>query len=311
MGLDERTSKEGQASELRSMTGFASSGGALEEWQFTMELRGVNGRGLDIRLRVPDWIEGFDVEARKRLQAAVGRGNLTLSIRLSRSEAAQGLRLNYEALNSALGTLHQIETAAEAAGITLSPMTAADIAGLRGVLDMSEDTSDDAPRLRAALLDELDGLIAAFNSDRLREGAALYEILSRQINEIDRLRQTALDLLGDRSAAQRATLERNLAKLLDAGDMPDEARLAQELALIAVKTDVFEELDRLDAHVSAARALLSTSGPVGRKLDFLMQEFNREANTLCSKAQSSDLTKVGLDLKTVVDQMREQVQNVV
>ena len=310
MGLDERTSKEGQASELRSMTGFASSGGALEEWQFTMDLRGVNGRGLDIRLRVPDWIEGFDVEARKRLQAAVGRGNLTLSIRITRNEAAQGLRLNYEALNGTLGTLHQIETAAEAAGITLSPMTAADVAGLRGVLDMSEDASDDAPRLRAALLDELDGLIAAFNSDRLREGAALYEILSRQINEIDKLRQTALDLLGDRSAAQRATLERNLAKLLDAGDMPDEARLAQELALIAVKTDVFEELDRLDAHVSAARALLSTSGPVGRKLDFLMQEFNREANTLCSKAQSSDLTKVGLDLKTVVDQMREQVQNV-
>ena len=136
------------------------------------------------------------------------------------------------------------------------------------------------------------------------------EILTGQIAEISRLRDAALAALGDRTEAQKAALERNLAKLLDAGDMPDETRLAQELALIAVKTDVSEEVDRLAAHVEGARALLAETGPVGRKLDFLMQEFNREANTLCSKAQSGDLTRIGLDLKTVIDQMREQVQNV-
>jgi len=130
------------------------------------------------------------------------------------------------------------------------------------------------------------------------------------LDEVERLRTIALTAAGARADAARAGLERNLARLLEATEVPDEARLAQELALIAVKTDITEELDRLTAHVAAARSLLVTQGPVGRKLDFLMQEFNREANTLCSKAQSTEMTAIGLDLKAVIDQMREQVQNI-
>lgn len=299
-----------EASQLLSMTGFAASAGAIGPWQFTIDLRAVNGRGLDLRLRLPDWVEGLEAEARKRVQAAVGRGSVTLSVRVSRDEAATGLSVNYDALEGALTTLHHIETAAETSGLHLGRMTAADIASMKGVVEMSEDSADDTASLKAAILTELENVITAFNADRAREGAALAEVLSSHIDRIAALRAAANDALGDRAEAQKATMQKNLAKLLDAGDMPDEARLAQELALIAVKTDVSEEIDRLSAHVEAARGLLSTSGPVGRKLDFLMQEFNREANTLCSKAQSGALTEIGLDLKTVIDQMREQVQNV-
>ncbi len=135
-------------------------------------------------------------------------------------------------------------------------------------------------------------------------------IISAQIDQIEALMKAALDAVGDRETAQKIAIERALARLLDATDLGDSVRLQQELALIAVKTDVTEEIDRLAAHIDAARDLLATEGPVGRKLDFLMQEFNREANTLCSKAQSSALTAIGLDLKTVIDQMREQVQNI-
>ncbi len=310
MGSDAGAVDTERSTTLRSMTGFASADGAVEPWQFTMDLRGVNGRGLDLRLRVPDWVEGLEAEARKRLQSGIGRGSVTLSIRVTRGETVPDLRINGEALASALGTLSQIETAAREASVTLAPVTATDVAALRGVLDNSEEANEDSAPLKTALLAELDRLIAAFNADRHREGRALAEVLFRQVDEVERLQGLAISALGNRSEAQRAAMERNLAKLLDTTDMPDETRLAQELALIAVKTDVSEEIDRLATHVDGARGLLAASGPVGRKLDFLMQEFNREANTLCSKAQSTELTRIGLDLKTVIDQMREQVQNV-
>ena len=310
MGAKDPGNTPSRPAKIKSMTGFAAAVGAIDPWHFTMDLRAVNGRGLDLRLRVPDWVDGLEAEARKLLQAAIGRGSVTLSVRVGRDETPTGTHLNYDALNNALSNLHHIETAAESAGLTLSPMRASDIASLRGVLEAAEETAEDTAPLKSEILKALKTLVVEFNADRAREGAALNEILTGQIAEISRLREAALEALGDRAEAQKAALERNLAKLLDAGDMPDETRLAQELALIAVKTDVSEEVDRLAAHVDGARALLNETGPVGRKLDFLMQEFNREANTLCSKAQSGDLTRIGLDLKTVIDQMREQVQNV-
>ncbi len=294
---------------LMSMTGFATIRGNFEDLTWSGDIRSVNGRSLDLRLRLPD-VEGLEPEIRKRLQTRLARGNVTVSLRLEREEGTPAANLNVEALTGVLEILKQVDAAASEQGLALAPVTASDIAAMRGVVELGDAEEADGAALRAAILQSLDTALEAFLSDRQREGNALYLVLSDQIVRIGELVKAATSAAGNRDEAARAALDRNLARLLDATEVPDEARLLQELALVAVKTDVTEELDRLAAHISAAQELLAQSGPVGRKLDFLMQEFNREANTLCSKAQSTDLTAVGLDLKTVIDQMREQVQNI-
>jgi uncharacterized protein (TIGR00255 family) len=292
-----------------SMTGFAAVQGSHDNWIWSGDIRGVNGKSLDLRLRLPD-IEGLEPEVKKRCQTRIGRGNVTVQLKLARDEAAGDVSLNEDGLANALSLLARIGHAANAAGVVLRDISAAEIAGMRGVLETAEVKAEDTEALKTGLIESLDAGLDAFVADRAREGRALALVISRQIEQIEALTRAAAEALGDREAAQRANMKRALSRLLETGDMPDETRLAQELALIAVKTDVSEELDRLAAHVDAARKLLETEGPVGRKLDFLMQEFNREANTLCSKAQSAALTTIGLDLKTVIDQMREQVQNI-
>ncbi len=294
---------------VMSMTGFAAVQGSFEGWTWSADIRAVNGRSLDLRLRLPD-VNGLEPELRKRLQACLGRGNVTVQLKLNQEEAASGIALNETALAATLDVLKSVDGAARAAGLDLASLRATDIAAMRGVVEVSDADDGDKASLKKALLKSLYEALEAFVADRAREGAALAKIISDQIDRIEELMKAALDAVGDREAAQKAAMERALAKLLDTTELGDPSRLQQELALIAVKTDVTEELDRLAAHVTAARELLATEGPVGRKLDFLMQEFNREANTLCSKAQSSALTAIGLDLKTVIDQMREQVQNI-
>ena len=296
---------------LMSMTGFASLGGAHGGWSWTSDIRAVNGRGLDIRLRVPDWIDGLEPEIRKRIQSRLARGSVSVGIKVQRSEDAGGLRLNDAALTAALEALAGIEAAAGSAGQKLRKTSASEIASMRGVVEVADvGQPEDVAGLRGAILKDFDEVLSAFEADRAREGAAMAAVLSDQIARIESLSADAAAALGDREVAARAAMERALARLLDVQESPDEDRLLQELALIAVKNDVTEELDRLSAHVAAARDLIGTDGPAGRKLDFLMQEFNREANTLCSKSQSKALTAIGLDLKAVIDQMREQVANI-
>ncbi|MDJ0640233.1 MAG: YicC/YloC family endoribonuclease [Paracoccaceae bacterium] len=298
------------ATGLMSMTGFAAIEGAYEGWAWTADIRAVNGRSLELRLRVPD-LEGLEATLRKRMQAKLGRGNVTVQIKLQRDSAAAKSVLNAEALVAALGHLAEIEAEAKSRGMDITPMRASDIAMMKGVLDAPDSSlGDGAGPLRDAVLKSMDACLEAFLKDRAREGAALTSVMEDQINRIEALTAAAKSAAEAREDAQKTSLQRALERLLSTTEVPDETRLTQELALIAVKTDVTEELDRLVSHVAAARDLMKTKGPVGRKLDFLMQEFNREANTLCSKAQSSDLTAIGLDLKTVIDQMREQVQNI-
>ena len=294
---------------IRSMTGFSSATGSLPPHSWAWELRAVNGKGLDLRLRVPDWIDGLEAGLRKLLGAAVTRGNLTLSLRLARDEQAGALQINDAQLDAVLQAMATIETRAMEAGVSLAPSASSDIVALRGVLEQGTSEDDVAP-LAKALLDEAAHLIADFNAMRDREGAALQKVLLAQLDEIATLTAEATGLAEARGAAMADTLKRNLTKVMDNIDSADPDRVAQELALIAVKSDVTEEIDRLAAHVDAARDLIGQGGPVGRKLDFLMQEFNREANTLCAKAQNTGLTRCGLALKAVIDQMREQVQNV-
>ena len=300
----------GEAGKLHSMTGFAPVSGAFGDWTFTGDIRSVNGRGLDVRCRVPDWVEGLEPALRKAVQGSVARGSVTVSLRVQREETAPEMVLNEAQFQAAVRLLSQIESGAASAGLDLVPTKASDIAAMRGVVEQRETGTEDTSALRGAIVAAFGDALKVFEDDRAREGKSLRDVLAGQLDEVERLRGAAMDAAGDRAESARASMNRNLARLLEAADVPDESRLLQELALIAVKTDVTEELDRLVAHVAAARGLLEATEPVGRKLDFLMQEFNREANTLCSKAQSSELTAVGLDLKAVIDQMREQVQNI-
>ncbi|WP_415920493.1 YicC/YloC family endoribonuclease [Tateyamaria sp. SN6-1] len=291
------------------MTGFAALAGAHDAHRWSWEVRSVNGKGLDLRLRVPDWIEGLEAALRPLVSALARRGNVTLSLRISREDAASSLSVNTAQATAAIAALKTISQEAAAQGLELAPSRAADIAMMRGVMEQSTTQDDPAP-LRAALLADVTGLLDAFDAMRVAEGAALHDILTRQLDEVSTLVTEAEALAEARKDEVTATLKRNLARVLDNTDGADPDRVAQELALLAVKADITEELDRLRTHVDAARAHLADGGAVGRKLDFLMQEFNREANTLCSKAQNADLTRVGLALKALIDQMREQVQNV-
>lgn len=294
---------------IRSMTGFAAGSGAMGAFSWNWELRGVNGRGLDLRLRVPDWVEGLEVGLRKRLAEAMARGNVTCNLRLSREEGGAAMEVNAAQVQAVLAALQEIEAQAMDAGVSLAPSRATDIVIMRGVLEQTR-AEDDTAALSARLLEDFDGVLKDFVAMRAAEGASLHEILSAQLDEIAALTAQAVAVAETRKDDMAASLQRALARVMENNDNADPDRVAQELALIAVKSDVTEETDRLAAHVDAARALLADEGAVGRKLDFLTQEFNREANTLCSKAQHGALTTVGLALKAVIDRMREQVQNV-
>ena len=294
-----------------SMTGFAARKGQGLGYTWAWDVRSVNGKGLDLRLRLPDWIDGLEAMVRADLQKAINRGNVSLSLKLSResADADSALRVNAGVLSAVLAALRTIEDQAMSGGITLGQATAADVMSVRGVLETTSTDEDTGP-LRAALLADLAPLIADFAAMRASEGAALNGVIAAQLDLIDQLTKAAKSEADARRDTAADTLREGLARVLDNSDGADPTRVAQELAMLAVKTDVTEELDRLAAHVIAARVLLAEDGAVGRKFDFLMQEFMREANTLCSKAQALALTRIGLDLKTVIDQMREQVQNV-
>ncbi|MFK7868874.1 MAG: YicC/YloC family endoribonuclease [Roseobacter sp.] len=295
---------------LRSMTGFASATGTQRPHSWTWEVRSVNGKGLDLRVRVPDWIEGLETTLRQKLTKAAARGSVTFALRVWRDEDTVGTqKVNPAQLDAVLTALSAVEARAGAMGIALAPSRASDLLSLRGVLETATD-AEDTSALSKTLCTQADALIDAFNRMRATEGEALEAVLQRQLDEIDALTSQAHSLAQARAQAQAETLMRNLARVLDNSDGADPDRVAQELAMLAVKSDVTEEIDRLRAHVGAARDLIGGGGAVGRKLDFLMQEFNRETNTLCSKAQATDLTQCGLALKSIIDQMREQVQNV-
>ncbi len=295
---------------LTSMTGFAELAGEAEGAAWVFEARSVNGRGLDLRVRLPEGMEALEAVVRAAVGTQISRGSVSVALRLGQGARSALPRLNPEALDAAILAAVRVGESASSGGLDLAPMTAADLLGLRGVLETESRLPAENPVVRATLAAQVGALVAALSAARVAEGAALERILAAQIDRIAGCASAARRAAAARGERQAETLRARLDALLGATTVVDEARLAQELALLAVKADVTEELDRLNAHVAAVRALIAGDGPVGRKLDFLTQEFNREANTLCSKAQSTELTAIGLDLKVVIDQMREQVQNV-
>ncbi len=294
---------------INSMTGFAARNAEIPGLSWGWELRSVNAKGLDIRLRLPDWIEGLEAAVREQIVKSVGRGSVNLSLRVMRDNSRTTLNLNDAQLVRVINALTKIENDATDSNLTLTPCTATDILNQRGVIDSATVQIDTAPLL-AALLADLPAVLDDFMAMRAVEGKALDGIIKGQLEQIKSQTAKAVIAAQDRKVDVAKTLRKNLALVLDNSEGADAGRVAQELAMLAVKSDVLEELDRLGAHVDGAFDLLTKTGPVGRKLDFLMQEFMREANTLCSKAQATDLTRIGLEMKATIDQMREQVQNV-
>ena len=288
------------------MTGFARSQGAnaLAEW--TWEVKSVNGKSLDVRFRLPGGCEALEPAGRAALSARFKRGNFQVGLSL-RHRADPEIHLNREALDGVL----QLVTKLRSEGIAADPPRLDGLLQVRGVVEAQEReySEEEQAALETALLADLEAALDELAAARTGEGAKLTALAESHLNEIERLQAAAAELAATQPEALRERLRQQVAELLDNAASLDEDRLYQEAALRATKADVREELDRLTAHVEAARGLLASGEAVGRKLDFLCQEFNREANTLCSKAQDVALTRIGLDLKSTIDQLREQVQN--
>jgi len=290
---------------ISGMTGFGRAEGALGAWSWAAEARSVNGRNLEIRFRGPPGFEGLERAAREGAQARFQRGQLTVGVQAKRAEGAGSVRLNLDQLERYLAAGAPYVAAGQA-----GPPSLDGLLGLRGVIEVADAIEEPEAQaalevaMAASILDALDGLAAG----RAEEGRALDGVLSGLVGHIGELTAKASALADGQPLIIRARFEKRLTEL--AGEAATEERILQEAAAMAVKADVQEELDRLRGHVEAARALLEADGGVGRRLDFLTQEFMREANTLCSKSASGALTSVGLDLKATIEQFREQVQNV-
>ncbi|MDJ0512314.1 MAG: YicC/YloC family endoribonuclease [Methyloceanibacter sp.] len=292
---------------LKSMTGFARTDGTHGATRWFWEIRSVNGRSLDLRLRLPPGSERLEPRVRACCQEQLVRGNCTVSLTLKREAGQLEIRLNEAALREALAVAEQAQKQTR-----LKPAKLDTLLGMRGVVEVAEPEESDEEReafaaaMLAGLSEALDQLVAA----RVAEGARLAEVIEAQLAGIDSLVSQASTIMAKQPKLIATRLREQIARLDEAGASLDPERLHQEGLLLAAKADIQEELDRLTAHVAAARELIASSQPAGRKLEFLAQEFNREANTTCSKAADIEISRIGLELKSVIDQLREQVQNI-
>lgn len=291
---------------LQSMTGFGRASDTHEGQSIVWELRSVNGKALELRLRLPPGFERLEQPARAAAQRRFARGNIQASLALTGGSGAVRPVLNEALLDDLARKAKDLE-----ARYGLAPTDAAGLLAMRGVLEYPDAEADEAERAArdGVILAVFDRALENLASGRADEGAALHAVLLGHVDMIERLVAEAEADPSREPAHIRGRLAENVRLLLESGQPLDEARLAQEAAFLATKADIREEIDRLRTHIASARALLGSDGPVGRKLDFLAQEFNRESNTLCSKSNAAAITAVGLELKAVVDQFREQVQN--
>ena len=289
---------------IASMTGYARAEANFGSARLRIELKSVNGRGLDIRTRLAPGLDAFDISLRQLLGQSLSRGSITASVNVDRQAGSAAVSVNMVALDAILAAMKTLSSRIDARRPSLDGILA-----LPGILAVDEGRALDEEGLEPILLAAVREAIAGLQQSRLEEGARITEILARQIDTIAELvaRADAHPSRSREAIAER--LSQQVAALRQEADISPE-RLAQEALVLATKADIQEEIDRLRAHIEGARKLLATSGPVGRRLDFLAQEFNREANTLCSKSNAVELTAIGLDLKAAIDQLREQVQNI-
>jgi len=291
---------------LSSMTGFARTAGVVGSYAWAWELKSVNGKGLELRFRLPAGWDAIEVAARGRAPEALARGTVYANLAVSREGVPPTVRVNEPVLAAVLATIGEI-----AQRIDASPPRLDGILGLKGIIEVSEaeEREEDRRGAETAILAGFDEALSGLVEMRRREGVVLGRVLNSRLDAVEALSQRAEQAPGRQPDAIKARLSEQVALLLDASDRFDPDRLHQEAILIASKVDIREELDRLAAHVGQARRLLDGGGAIGRRLDFLAQELNRETNTLCAKSNDVELTNIGLELKSVVEQFREQVQN--
>jgi uncharacterized protein (TIGR00255 family) len=291
---------------LQSMTGFARREGTSGRFRWAWELRSVNGKGLDLRLRLPTGLERLEAEVRRSVADRFSRGNLQASLSVSAEENRFEATLNQEALSAVLVMRDQLAGVIDPAPLKLDTLLA-----IRGIIEFREaEEGEEAIAARDAdVMAGLEHALSDLGAMRQQEGRALGQVLLGHIGSIEGLTAT-VERDPSRSPQEiAAKLVAQVAALMDSTSGLDRDRLHAEVALLATKADLREEIDRLKSHIAAARDLLAKGGPVGRKLDFLAQEFNRESNTICSKSNAAAVTSAGIELKVVIDQFREQVQN--
>ena len=291
---------------LSSMTGFARSHGASGPYTFEWELKSVNAKGFDLRMRLPPGWDELEALAKKRAGEVLSRGTVYANLNVKRTNAASTVRVNEDVLASVVKVASLLAGKIDAVAPSVDGLLS-----IKGVIEIVEPESDEAEdqAARVAAAATFDEALANLVAMRRREGTALGQILIQRMDEIEVLAKKAEAAPGRKPEAIRARLAEQIATLLESSDRFDADRLTQEALLIAAKADIREELDRIASHVSQVREMIGKGGPVGRRLDFLAQEFNREVNTCCSKSNDIELTNTGLEMKNVVEQFREQVQN--
>jgi uncharacterized protein (TIGR00255 family) len=291
---------------LSSMTGFARADGASAAYAWAWELRSVNAKGMDLRLRLPPGWDVVEPKVRARASEILSRGTVYATLSVERAGVEPVIRVNDAVLAAVLATLRSLSDRIEA-----EPPRLDGILAIKGVVDVVEadESQEDRHAIEAAVVAGFDRALAALSQMRRHEGEALAAVLLARLTQIAALATRAETAPGRRPEAIKRRITEQIAMLMENASRFDADRLHQEAILIATKADIREELDRLNAHVAQARALIETGGPVGRRLDFLAQELNRESNTLCAKSNDVELTNIGLELKVVVEQFREQVQN--
>jgi uncharacterized protein (TIGR00255 family) len=292
---------------LKSMTGFASADGRRDASSWSFDIRSVNGRSLDVRLRLPPGCDALEPTIREAVQARVARGNVTINLQSARIAGGPEIRLNEAALAQVLAAAQRVRDLSGA-----PPATVEGLLGLRGVLEVVDvgETESEAKARCADMLETFHNALEAFIAARAGEGARLGAVLTSHIDQIDALVGIVSASPARQPAAIGERLREQVARLTGAASTLDPDRLHQEAVLLATRADVEEELQRLRVHIAAAYDLLAQTTPIGRQFDFLTQEFNREANTLCSKANDPEISRAGLAMKVLIDQMREQVANI-
>ena len=293
------------------MTGYASDTILVGDFSLDAEIKSVNSKSFDLKIYLPEYMTFMENDIRQLVSKQIARGSIVLKIKAKHNdEASSNFTLNNEVLNTAIDEIKTIEQKCDEKNIQFSPLTVLDFFSVKGVWEENKISQTDTVDLKSVMLDKLPELIKKFIETRRIEGQGLQAILVEKLSSIMEFIKEIDKILPDRSRHLKKNFKTALDKIINEQNQVDENRLEQEIALLVIKQDIQEELDRLKVHIVSMQDLVNSSNVVGKKLDFLSQELNREVNTICSKSQYSDLTKLGIEMKTLVDQFREQVQNV-
>ena len=293
------------------MTGYASGSTQVGSVSLDFEIKSVNAKSIDLKIYLPEYISSLENELRQFVLEKISRGSIFLKIKVNQHpELSNDYIFNNQVLKTVFEKIKNIEKICDEKNIPLEPLKASDFFTVKGVWEENKSFLSSADDIKSIIFDKTNELIESLIKTRKKEGQGLHLILSEKLSSIMALHKDAEKILPERSKYLKKNFKSAIDKVISENSQIDENKIEQEIAIIAIKQDIAEELDRLKVHILSMQDLLSSSGVVGKKLDFLSQELNREVNTICSKSQFSDLTKVGIEMKTLVDQFREQVQNV-